>query len=446
MTNPREQWASSTGFILATIGSAVGIGNIWRFSYVAGENGGGAFLIIYLACVLIVGMPIVIAEMAMGRRGGGDAIAAFSANGRTPRWAHAGWVSVIGCFLILGFYSVIAGWALKYFIGALTGDLWRVASDGYGGFFGDFIANGAEPVAWQFAAIAATMLVVMGGVRRGIEAANRILMPLLALVVIVLAVYASTLSGSAAGWKFLFVPDWAAFGEPQVYIAAVGQTFFSLGIGMAVFITYASYMTPDIKIPRAATAIVAGDTLFAVIAGLAIFPAVFAFGGDPEAGPQLAFITLPQIFLKMPGGTIIGALFFGLLIAAAVTSMVSLLEVPVAAVIHRSRQRRFGAVILVGLGAFVAGTPSALSYGLLDGIRIGEIAILDFVDRLASNYLLPLGGILVCLYIGWFWRRVEAVESAGLATSPVAELWIWAVRLVAPALVLLVVLDSSGAI
>jgi NSS family neurotransmitter:Na+ symporter len=184
-----------------------------------------------------------------GRRGGGDAIAAFSANGRTPRWAHAGWVSVIGCFLILGFYSVIAGWALKYFIGALTGDLWRVASDGYGGFFGDFIANGAEPVAWQFAAIAATMLVVMGGVRRGIEAANRILMPLLALVVIVLAVYASTLSGSAAGWKFLFVPDWAAFGEPQVYIAAVGQAFFSLGIGMAVFITYASYMTPDIKIP-----------------------------------------------------------------------------------------------------------------------------------------------------------------------------------------------------
>jgi len=170
VTNPREQWASSTGFILATIGSAVGIGNIWRFSYVAGENGGGAFLIIYLACVLIVGMPIVMAEMAMGRRGGGDAIAA-------------------------------------------------------------------------------TMLVVMGGVRRGIEAANRILMPLLALVVIVLAVYASTLSGSAAGWKFLFVPDWAAFGEPQVYIAAVGQAFFSLGIGMAVFITYASYMTSDIKIP-----------------------------------------------------------------------------------------------------------------------------------------------------------------------------------------------------
>ncbi|MGB0632528.1 MAG: sodium-dependent transporter [Alphaproteobacteria bacterium] len=446
MTSPREQWASNTGFILATIGSAVGIGNIWRFSYVAGENGGGAFLIIYLICVLIVGVPIVISEMAMGRRGGGDAIAAFSGNGRTPRWAHAGWVSVVGCFLILGFYSVIAGWALKYFIGSLTGNLWRIASGGYGSFFGDFIANGAEPVIWQFAAIAATMLVVMGGVRRGIETANRVLMPLLALVVIVLAIYASTLTGSSGGWEFLFVPDWSAFSQPRVYIAALGQAFFSLGIGMAIFITYASYMSPGMRIPRAASAIIAGDTLFAIIAGLAIFPAVFAFGGDPQAGPQLAFITLPQIFLKMPGGTLIGALFFGLLIAAAVTSMVSLLEVPVAAVIHRSRRGRFAAVMLVGLGAFAAGTPSALSYGLLDHVRIGGLGILDLVDKLASNYLLPLGGVLVCLYIGWFWRRADAVEAADLTASPIAGLWIWLVRLVAPALVLLVVLDSSGAI
>lgn len=444
MNETREQWGTSAGFVLATIGSAVGIGNIWRFSYVAGENGGGAFLVVYVLSVVFVGLPIVIAEMALGRRGGGDAVAAFAhANPRSP-WRHAGWLAVVGCVLILSFYSVIAGWALKYLVGAATGALWQAAAGGFGGYFQQFIANHGEPLGWQLATMAMTMFVVAGGVRRGIEAVNRYLMPLLALCVIGLAAYSATLEGSSAGWRFLFMPDWAALLETHVLVAAVGQAFFSLGVGMAIFITYASYLAPRTRIPRSAVAIAAGDTLFAVVAGLAIFPAVFAFGMDPQAGPKLAFITLPQIFLAMPGGIAIGAVFFLLLVAAALTSMVSLLEVPVAAVVHRTRLGRRQAVAVVGTVVFVVGIPSALSFGVLGDVHIFGRGVLDAVDRAVSNYLLPLGGILVCLHVGWYLRGPAAVAAAGFAGRP-GRIWLWLLRIVAPATIVLILWDTVGA-
>ena len=444
MTEQREQWTSGRGFVLATIGSAVGLGNIWRFSYVAGENGGGAFLLVYVVGVIFLGAPIVIAEMALGRRAAGDAFAAFTNTTPGSRWRYAGWVGVAGSFLILSYYSVIAGWALKYFVGGLTGKLWHAATEGYGGYFSDFISNPGEPVAWQMAMIAATMLVVAGGVQRGIELINRVLMPLLALFVVGLAVYAATLPGAGAGWRFLLVPDWSVLLHGEVIVAALGQAFFSLGIGMAVYITYASYMTRETKIPRSAAAIIAGDTLFAIIAGLAIFPAVFAFGMDPEAGPQLAFITLPQVFLAMPGGTIIGTMFFALLVAAALTSMASLLEVPVASVIQRTRLTRWGATTAVGAAVFVVGIPSALSFGLLSGIQISGHGLLDFIDQTVSNYVLPLAGILVCVYVGWRWGRKEAIPAADLAGTRMGPIWLWLLRVVAPVLILLILFDASG--
>jgi NSS family neurotransmitter:Na+ symporter len=444
MIAKREQWTSGRGFVLATIGSAVGLGNIWRFSYVAGENGGGAFLLVYIVGVLFLGAPIVIAEMALGRRGGGDVFAAFTNSTPGSRWRHAGWVGIVGSFLILSYYSVIAGWALKYFVGGVTGKLWHAATEGYGGYFSNFIGNQGEPIAWQMAMLAATMFVVAGGVQRGIELVNRVLMPILALFVVGLAAYAASLPGAGAGWRFLFVPDWSVLLEGDVIVAALGQAFFSLGIGMAVYITYASYMRRETRIPRSAAAIITGDTLFAIIAGLAIFPAVFAFGMNPEAGPQLAFITLPQIFLAMPGGTIIGTMFFALLVAAALTSMVSLLEVPVASVIHRTRLNRWSATTAVGAGVLALGIPSALSFGLLSGVRIADHGLLDFIDQTVSSYVLPLAGILICIYVGWRWGRKVAIPAADLDGTRAGLLWLWLLRVVAPALIILILFDASG--
>lgn len=444
MSGQREQWTSGAGFVLATIGAAVGLGNIWRFSYVAGENGGGAFLLVYAICVVLIGAPIVIAELALGRSGGGDAVTAFETPAGPALWRRAGWIGVAGSVAILSYYSVIAGWALKYFVGGATGALWTTAAAGYGAYFTDFISQVGEPLAWQLAMIGIAMFVVAGGVQGGIEAANKILMPLLALFVVGLAAYAATLPGAGAGWSFLFVPDWSVLARKELYIAAMGQAFFSLGVGMAVFVTYASYMSRETRIPRSAAAIVCGDMAFAILAGLAIFPAVFAFGMSPEAGPKLAFITLPQIFLQMPAGNVMGSLFFGLLVAAAITSMVSLLEVPVATLIHRLRLRRWTAVTLVGLTVFVLGVPSALSYGLLEEVRIGDGGILDFVDQTASNYLLPLAGISICLFVGWVWDGRRAAAAADLAQGLPATLWLWLLKVVAPATILLILFDSTG--
>ena len=446
MSATREEWGTSAGFVLASIGSAVGIGNIWRFAYVAGENGGGAFLVVYLLSVILVGLPIVVAEMAMGRRGGRDAIAAFAHAGPRSAWRHAGWVSVLGCMLILSFYAVIAGWALKYFVGAATGGLWMHARGGFGGYFQSFIANRGEPLGWQLAMMALTMFVVAGGVRKGIEKVNHYLMPLLSVCVIALAVYAATLPGSSAGWRFLFVPDWKAVTSPHVFVAAVGQAFFSLGVGMAIFITYASYLGPNTRIPRSAVAIAAGDTLFAIVAGLAIFPAVFAFGMDPKAGPELAFITLPQIFIAMPGGWLVGPVFFALLVAAALTSMVSLLEVPVAAIVHRTRLNRRTAVALIGSAIFVVGIPSALSFGLLGEVRIFGRGVLDAIDQAVSNYLLPIGGILVCLYAGWHLPRKQVLKASGLGAGPTGTVWLWLVRVLAPLTILVILRDTIGSV
>lgn len=442
MAGEREQWGSGTGFVLATIGSAVGLGNIWRFAYVAGENGGGAFLMVYVLSVLLVGAPIVIAEMALGRQAGGDAAAASERAAPRSRWPLAGWLGIVGSCLILSYYAVIAGWALKYFAGSVLGTLWRTAGTDYGGYYARFIANPGEPIAWQMAMLAAAMLVVTGGVQRGIEAVNRYLMPMLAVFVVGLAVYSATLPGAGAGWRFLLAPDWSALTDPHVIIAALGQAFFSLGVGMAVYITYASYMSPHTRIPVNGGAVILGDTLFAIVAGLAIFPAVFAFGMSPEAGPKLAFITLPQIFLAMPAGKAIAALFFLLLSAAALTSMVSLLEVPVAAVVHRTPLKRWGAVLVVGLTVFVIGIPLAMSYGVFADLQVGGRGLLDALDQTVSNYLLPVAGLMVALFVGWRWGQRNALTAADLYGSAIGTAWLWLLRVVAPLVIGVILLNA----
>jgi NSS family neurotransmitter:Na+ symporter len=440
----REEWGSRHGFTLAAIGSAVGLGNIWRFSYVAGENGGAVFLLLYILSVVLVGLPLMIAELSMGRRGQGDAVAAFSTDGRG--WPFVGWLCIAGATVILSYYSVIAGWALKYFSGAAIGTLWRTNGETYGSYFERFIANMGEPVIWQGMMLAATVLVVSGGIQGGIELFNRWLMPLLALLVFALAAYSLTLENASKGLDFLFSPDWTALAQPKVYVAALGQAFFSLGIGMAIFATYGSYMPQGFSLPGCALVTVAGDTLFAIVAGVAIFPAVFAFGVNPAAGPELAFVTLPQLFLKMPGGLVVGAVFFFLLSAAALTSMVSLLEVPVSAVIHRRNWGRKRTAWAMGALIFLIGLPSALSQGMLKHVTIASKDILSAIDAAVSNLLLPVGGILIAIFVGWHVSRSTTLSAAGFDPPRLGPSWLWLLRYMVPLAVLLVLFQSLGLI
>jgi NSS family neurotransmitter:Na+ symporter len=442
MAASREKWSSRQGFILATIGSAVGLGNIWRFSYVAGENGGAAFLLAYLFFVIVIGAPIVIAELALGRRGQGDAVSAFSQIAPRSAWIAPGLTGVAASFFVLTFYAVISGWVLKYFVGAGTGLLWRMAGADAGGYFKQFVANPGEPIIWQGAMLAVTMFIVVGGIQRGIERLNRVLMPALATIVLGLAVYSLTQVGSGKGVAFLFTPRWELMLKPEIYLAAMGQAFFSLGVGMGVFITYGSYLPTNFKLPTMAGAIIVGDTMIALLAGLVIFPAVFAFGLDPKAGPELVFITLPQIFLAMPAGKIAGLLFFGLLVAAALTSMVALLEVPVAYLMHSFGMSRWAATGWTGVVGFVLGVPSAMSYGLLEHVKWRNHQILDNVDYIVSNFFLPIGAILIALFVGWRWNRRDAIEQTDLGEGTAGRLWLWSLRILAPPLMAVVLIRS----
>lgn len=398
----REAWSSRAGFLIATLGCAVGVGNIWRFAYVAGENGGGAFLLVYVGCVVLLGIPVMLAEFVLGSRARADVLAAFGARGR---WRIAGALALGAAFVILSYYAVIAGWATKH--------LFEYAVGSAGG--------SARPVLWQAIFLGATAALVAAGVQRGIERASRWLMPLLGAIVLLLAGYGLSLPGAGRGLAFLFAPDWAALARPGLYLAAIGQAFFSLGVGMGVLLTYASYAGRE-RLGGAAVAIAAGDTLFAVAAGIAIFPAVFAFGLDPAGGPALAFVTLPQLFALIPGGGWFGLAFFVLLTGAALTSAVSLVEVPVAWLMRRFGLPRRSATLWTAGAAFAAGAPSALVPTVLEG-----------VDRFASELLLPLASIALLAYVGWVLPRAACLAASGLRSPRCARAWLFAVRYVAPA-------------
>jgi len=437
----REEWSSNTGFVLAALGSAVGLGNVWRFAYVAGENGGGAFLLLYLGAVLLIGLPLLIAEFAVGRHTQRDPVGAFLLLGGTRRRRYAGWPSVIAATAILAYYTVIAGWALKYFALYATGQISGL-DGGTDAYFQAFLARDAEVLFWHGTIMAATAAVVALGVARGIERLSKFLMPVFAMLLIGLAGHSLTLDGAARGVAFVFAPDWHAFGEPRVYLAAIGQAFFSLGLGMGVLMTYGSYLPRGRRLILPAAAVAIGDTAFALIAGLMIFPAVFTFGLDPAAGPTLAFITMPDVFAAMPGGSVFGAAFFGLLVIAALTSSVSLLEVPVASVMHHLGWRRGRAAAALGGAIFLLGVPAALSFGLLSEARPFGTAILDLMDQVSSNLLLPLNGLIVAVFVGWAWTAREARHASGLRGATASRLWLWSLRYLVPAVILAIAIQA----
>ncbi|MCT2538256.1 sodium-dependent transporter [Aquibacillus koreensis] len=439
----RENWASRLGFMLAAMGSAVGLGNIWRFSYVAGENGGGAFLIIYLLSVLIIGVPLLLTEVSIGRKAQSDVVGSYQKLAPKKPWYMVGFLGIGGAFLILGFYSVVAGWAFYYLWNYLTGQLFVEPEGGYGAAFGQFTSTTYEPLFWHGLFMVITMVIVLIGIKKGIELANKIFMPILAILLLVLAGYSVTLDGAMEGLAFLFKPDWSVLSDPFVYIAALGQAFFSLSLGVGTMMTYGSYLSKEHKLPGATVGIGLMDTLFAVISGIVIFPAVFAFGIEPASGPPLVFITLPSIFEQMPFGSIVAILFFLALCLAAVSSSISLLEVPVAYFMRVCSWSRRVATIVTGSVMFVLGVFVSLGFGIWSGVTpIGDRNILDSMDYIASNIFLPIGGLVMAIFIGWYFTKEEAFEATDLTTSPLRNVWLVLVRYIAPILIAIIFLNA----
>lgn len=417
--------------MLAALGSAIGLGNVWRFAYVVGENGGGAFILAYLVCVVLLGLPLMIGELAAGRAAGPDPIGTFRRIAPAAPWRWAGIPGVAAAVVILAYYPVVAGWVGTYLARyALDGTALPAGADPAAAF-GAMIADPVQALAATAAVLAVSAAVVAAGVQRGIETASRILMPLLLVLLLGLAAHALTLPGAGRALDFLFRPDWAALARPATWLAAAGQAFFSLGLAMGILVAYGGYLGPARGIPSKAAMIAAGDTGVALTAGLVIFPAVFSFGFDPAQGATLVFVVLPEVFAALPGGRLIATVFFLLLLIAAITSVISMIEVPVAASGARPGRARAAVALAVAVLACLAAVPAALGFGRLAGLRPAGMAVLDSLDLMASNLLLPLSGIALALCLGWRWRRAEAAESSGLA-GPIGLAWLWSLRLVVP--------------
>ncbi|MDD3892488.1 MAG: sodium-dependent transporter [Bacteroidales bacterium] len=397
----RDNFGSRFGIIAATAGSAVGLGNIWKFPYVAGENGGGAFLLIYLFFVLAIGVPVMMSEFAIGRRGQKNAYGSFGVIAPGKKWSFIGLMGVVAAFFILAFYSSVAGWTLEYIVSSVSHSLAGQSTADLENTFNTLIANPFKPVVWQLVFMVLTALIVLAGIKKGIEKYTKLLMPLLLFLIIVLCIRSVTLEGGKAGLEFLFKPDFSKV-TAKTFLYALGQAFFSLSLGMGALITYSSYFSKKENLASTAISVALSDSLIAILAGVMIFPAVFAFGIEPSCGPSLVFITLPGIFQQMFWGDFFGTIFFILLAVAALTSTISLLEVVVAFFSEELKISRKKATIIATLSVSVLGIFASLSFGTLKGATIFGKSIFDILDYTASNILLPLGGLFIVLFVGWF--------------------------------------------
>jgi neurotransmitter:Na+ symporter, NSS family len=444
---PRVLWASRFGFVLAAAGSAIGLGNIWKFPYITGQHGGGAFVLVYLACIVLVGVPILMAELLIGRQGRRDAVGCFAALER-PRspWMLVGWGGVAASFILLSFYAVVAGWSFDYVVMAARGALHGRSPVEIEGLFGALVSSPTRVIFWQGLFVAATVAVVLGGVRGGIERCSRILMPALFILLLVLFGRGLLSSGGPAALRFMFQADFSLL-TPQALLDALGHAFFTLSLGAGTMITYASYLDPEADLGGLALRIALLDTLMALLAALTIFSVAFAAGIEPGAGPGLVFQTLPILLLELPFGSVLALLFFLLLAFAALSSSISMLEVTVAYLVDEKAWPRWRATGMVGVAAFLVGLPSALSFNLWQDYKFffGR-TFFDACDLLVSSYLLPLGGLMVAIYVGWIWPRRHPIAEivSGHRQQLVVRGWIMLLRYVAPAAVIIVLLNQAG--
>ena len=402
----RENFGSQFGAIMAMTGSAVGLGNLWRFPYMVGVYGGAAFVLVYVIVVFLLCLPILNSEMIAGRRSQTNAFGAFKVLAPGTKWKWVGALMIFTPLVVLSYYSVIGGWSLEYLYKSVCFDFTSVAHtrQELDSIFGNFISSVWTPLIWHTVFLGVTALIVVLGVKKGIETFGKIMMPLLFLLVILIAVRAATLPGAGEGFVYLFKPDFSRI-TPAVCAAALGQGFFSLSVGFGIMLTYASYMNRKDSIGKSSVLIAVSDTMFALIASCAIMPAVFAFGLSPEAGPSLLFEVLPFIFSQMPLGGVVTILFFVALLVAALTSSVSILEVGVAYLVEEKHLSRKFAALIIFLGTWLVGILCSLSFGPLSDMRIFGDILFDFLDRFTSNILMTLGALLIVIFVGWKMNR-----------------------------------------
>ena len=431
------QWSSRWAFVLAATGSAVGLGNIWKFPYITGENGGGAFVMVYLVCVAAIGLPIMMAEIMLGRRGRMSPINTMQAlareEGAHPAWQLLGWAGVVAGFLILSYYSVIAGWALAYVLRVAEGVFNGIDGAGTAAVFGQMTASPEILLGWHTLFMVMTMVVVARGVRGGLEKAVRFLMPALFVLLLVLVGYAMHTSDFVAGLAFLFTPDFSRISANSVLIA-MGHAFFTLSLGMGAIMVYGSYLPAHTSITRTSLIIVAADTAVALLAGMAIFPLVFANGLEPGQGPGLIFQTLPIAFGNMPGGQVFGTLFFILLVFAAWSSSISLIEPAVAWLVENRGMSRHRACYWAGVTTWFVGIGTVLSFNVWSGgkAQLFGKTFFDLLDYLTANIMLPLGGLAIALFAGWVMSRRSSQEGLEVNDGPLYRGWLFLIRYVTP--------------
>lgn len=448
----RGTWGSRIGFILAAAGSAVGLGNIWAFPTRVGQGGGAAFVVVYLVCVFLICFPIMLAEFAIGRRAQKDPVGSFATLRPGSPWWLVGALGVLCGAGILSFYSVIAGWTLAYIwfagTGAVSGDPRAI-----GGFFADFTGNGPLTMGLTLVVLVLTAAVILGGVRSGIERATKAMMPALVGLLLVLAIRAVTLPGATDGLAYYLKPDFSRLFDIAVFNSALGQAFFSLSLGMGAMLTYGSYLSKDEGIAGAAVWVVTLDTLIALMAGFIVFPAGFSIAGfDPAAsGPGLIFTVLPRLFATLPGGQLFGAAFFLLLVVAALTSTISLLEVPVAHLVDIHHWNRTKAVVVVTTLVFLLSMPSALANGAVAGLTSLPGLGMDFLSLMATiwnDFALPIGGFLTAIFVGWVWGVDNALEELlqNEAWLPAPRLWTFLIRWVCPVCIFSIIASTFYAL
>lgn len=433
----REQWTSKIGFVLAAAGSAIGLGAIWKFPYMAGTNGGSVFVLLFIICTMAIGLPILLAEFVVGRRGQHDAVTSLKQLAPKSKWFLIGWLGLGSSFILLSFYSVVGGWILSYLARAIIS---RLDTTDYSGLFDSIIADPLEVLLAQAVFMLMTIWIVQSGIKGGIERASRWMMPLLFIFFIVLAIRSVTLEGAMEGIRFLFVPDWSYL-TGKTLLLALGQAFFSLSVGVTAMLTYASYLSKEEKLGQSAFNVSILNIFISILSGIVIFPAVFALGQSPAEGPGLIFVILPAIFNEIPFGGVFMVLFFILLLFATLTSSIAMLEIVVSTGIGKRHEWRRKAAWLFGLFIFIVGIPSALSFGVLSEVKMPGGSFFDFADILTSRFGLPIGAFLISIFAGFLLTTDETDDE--LRMHPfLNRSWKFIVRFVAPLAIIVIFIAS----
>lgn len=441
------KFGSKIGLIAATVGSAVGLGNIWRFPAETQANGGAAFLLVYIICVLLLGIPVMLGEFAIGREGGTDAVGDYKRISPRTKWWIVGGTGLVASYMILCFYIVVAGWTLEYLVNSISGNLFAGISEGTATFDGkmqEYVSGDWKPILYTVLMIAINMIVLLCGVRKGIEKISNVLMPLLFVILVIFCAVALSLPGASEGVEFFLRPDFSKL-DGGVVIDALGQAFFSLSLGMGILITYAAYFPRNTKLGRTATIVSLLDMVVAVMMGLIIFPAVTSFGMEGESleGATLVFVTLPEVFTRMPGTQFWAVLFFMLLLLAALTSTISIAEVSVRFFQDRMRMSRRAAVFIVLLPLLLFGSLSSLSMGSLSGFKIFGLSFFNLLDTVATNILLPLGSMAMCIYAGWFAPKgmiADQLSNGSAVRSAATRIVLFIIKWIAPVAIAVILL------